>query len=80
VDFKTSAHESADLEGFLARERERHAPQLERYAAVMALREPAQPIRVGLYFPLHAAWLEWAPGDPPPGRAAGAQNVPVIVN
>jgi ATP-dependent exoDNAse (exonuclease V) beta subunit len=63
VDFKTGSHEGADLEGFLDRERERHAPQLERYAAVLRLLEPAREIRLGLYFPLHAGWREWSPGE-----------------
>jgi hypothetical protein len=63
VDFKTSSHEGADLDAFLDRERERHAAQLERYAAVLALREPERKIRLGLYFPLHAGWREWAPGE-----------------
>ncbi len=63
VDFKTSSHEGADLEGFLDRERLRHAAQLERYAAVLALREPGRPLRLGLYFPLHAGWREWTPGE-----------------
>jgi ATP-dependent exoDNAse (exonuclease V) beta subunit len=62
VDFKTGAHEGGDLEGFLDRERERHSRQLERYAAVMRLLEPDREIRLGLYFPLHAGWREWAPG------------------
>ena len=35
VDYKTSSHEGAGLEEFLDRERERYAPQLERYAALM---------------------------------------------
>jgi hypothetical protein len=63
IDVKTSSHEGAGLEEFLDRERQRHAAQLERYAAVFALREPDRPIRIGLYFPLHAGWREWSPGD-----------------
>jgi ATP-dependent exoDNAse (exonuclease V) beta subunit len=63
VDFKTSAHEGGDLEAFLDRERERHARQLETYAAVVRLLEPERPLRLGLYFPLHAGWREWAPGE-----------------
>jgi ATP-dependent helicase/nuclease subunit A len=63
VDFKTSSHDGADLDGFLDRERQRHAVQLERYAAVLALREPSREIRLGLYFPLHAGWREWRSGE-----------------
>jgi ATP-dependent exoDNAse (exonuclease V) beta subunit len=50
VDYKTSRHEGADLEGFLDRERERYTPQLRTYAA---LRNGS---RQGLYFPLLAGW------------------------
>ncbi|MCE3285752.1 MAG: hypothetical protein K0R70_2008, partial [Steroidobacteraceae bacterium] len=58
VDYKTSAHEGADLEAFLDNERERYRPQLERYANLL---RPlgAEPIRLGLYFPLLSAWREW---------------------
>ena len=62
VDYKTSSHEGAGLEDFLDQQRERYAPQLERYAALMqALGD--EPVRVGLYFPLLSAWREWAPGE-----------------
>jgi ATP-dependent helicase/nuclease subunit A len=64
VDFKTSAHEGGDLEGFLDRERQRHARQLETYARVMRLREPARELRLGLYFPLYAGWRDWSPVEP----------------
>ncbi len=60
VDYKTGTHEGGDLEAFLDRERERYAPQLERYALVMAALDPAHPIRLGLYFPLLGGWREWA--------------------
>jgi len=62
VDYKTSQHEGTDLEGFLEQERRRYAPQLELYARLVAARDGAHPIRLGLYFPLHAAWREWAAG------------------
>lgn len=58
VDYKTSVHEGADLDAFLDRERSRYAPQLERYAAIFALRD-TRPIRLGLYFPLLGGWREW---------------------
>ena len=56
VDWKTSYREGGDLEGFLANEQARYAPQLERYAAALEAR------RLGLYFPALARWREWEPG------------------
>jgi ATP-dependent helicase/nuclease subunit A len=53
VDWKTSRHEGKDLEGFLANEQARYAPQLERYAAALDAR------RLGLYFPALTSWREW---------------------
>ncbi|MBM3754578.1 MAG: DNA helicase UvrD [Acidobacteria bacterium] len=58
IDYKTSSHEGGGLESFLDNERERHRPQLERYAEVMA-RMDARPIKLGLYFPLLDGWREW---------------------
>jgi len=55
VDYKTSGHEGADVEGFLDEERKRYHEQLERYAA--ALGKPGA--RRGLYFPLLKGWREW---------------------
>ncbi|MBV8032052.1 MAG: UvrD-helicase domain-containing protein, partial [Betaproteobacteria bacterium] len=50
VDYKTSRHEGADAEGFLDRELERYARQLEDYAS-------ASPgARTALYFPLLKGW------------------------
>ncbi|HET7731989.1 MAG TPA: UvrD-helicase domain-containing protein [Usitatibacter sp.] len=56
VDYKTSSHEGADVEGFLGAEQSRYREQLERYAAV-AVRGEAM---LGLYFPLLRGWREWA--------------------
>jgi ATP-dependent exoDNAse (exonuclease V) beta subunit len=53
VDYKTSAHEGADREGFLDRERDRYAAQLERYARALGGTS-----RLGLYFPLLGGWRE----------------------
>ena len=53
VDYKTSAHEGADPEGFLDQERTRYAAQLERYARALGGTS-----RLGLYFPLLAGWRE----------------------
>ncbi len=58
VDYKTSSHEGAGLEEFLDREQQRYRPQLERYAQLLRKLAPA-PVRLGLYFPLLAAWREW---------------------
>ena len=55
VDYKTSSHEGADLEAFLAQEQERYREQLERY--VVAVAKPGA--RRGLYFPLLKGWREW---------------------
>jgi ATP-dependent exoDNAse (exonuclease V) beta subunit len=57
VDYKTSSHEGADLEGFLDQERERYRAQLERYARAFS----GGPARLGLYFPLHSGWRDWDP-------------------
>jgi ATP-dependent exoDNAse (exonuclease V) beta subunit len=58
VDFKTSRHEGGDLEAFLASERMRHAPQLERYARALAAID-ARPIRLALYYPLLGRLDDW---------------------
>jgi ATP-dependent exoDNAse (exonuclease V) beta subunit len=67
VDFKTSRHEGGDLTGFLARERQRHAPQLAGYARAIALLD-ARPIRLALYFTALARLDAW---DYVPGAGAG---------
>jgi ATP-dependent helicase/nuclease subunit A len=53
VDYKTSTHTGADVEGFLDRERERYAAQLQRYASALD-----RGARCGLYFPMLAGWRE----------------------
>jgi ATP-dependent exoDNAse (exonuclease V) beta subunit len=53
VDYKTSQHEGADVEGFLERERERYSAQLARYGRALGDVD-----RLGLYFPLLAGWRE----------------------
>ncbi len=62
IDYKSSRHSGGALDEFLEREVERYRPQLERYARIAQKLGP-EPVRVGLYFPLMAAWREWAPGD-----------------
>jgi ATP-dependent helicase/nuclease subunit A len=53
VDYKTSGHEGADIEGFLDREQKRYAAQLDAYAVALG------GAKRGLYFPLHAGWRDW---------------------
>ena len=51
IDYKTSTHEGADLERFLAEQLERYRPQLETYRLLARGLGP-QPVRAALYFPL----------------------------
>jgi ATP-dependent exoDNAse (exonuclease V) beta subunit len=57
IDYKTSRHEGADLAGFLDREKERYAPQLNQYS------EHLEGARMALYLPLVHGWREWAGGE-----------------
>jgi ATP-dependent exoDNAse (exonuclease V) beta subunit len=57
VDYKTSAHEGGDLEGFLAAEVSRYSPQLRKYAAIYEAFSGAEP-RCALYFPLLQRFIE----------------------
>ncbi|MXZ80121.1 MAG: AAA family ATPase [Gammaproteobacteria bacterium] len=58
VDYKTSRHESGDVDDFLDNQQERYRDQMERYAEIMSSFE-TRPIRLGLYFPLLKGWREW---------------------
>ncbi|MDY6946620.1 MAG: 3'-5' exonuclease, partial [Pseudomonadota bacterium] len=58
VDFKTGSHEGGGLEQFLAEEVLRYRDQLQRYARLMRLFRPDQPVRAALYFPLMKQWRE----------------------
>jgi ATP-dependent exoDNAse (exonuclease V) beta subunit len=58
VDFKTGSHEGGGLEQFLAEEVRRYRDQLQRYARLMKLFRPDQPVRAALYFPLMKQWRE----------------------
>lgn len=53
VDYKTSRHEGANVEGFLDQEQKRYAAQLDAYATALGGASR------GLYFPLHAGWRDW---------------------
>ena len=59
VDYKTSRHESGDIEQFLNLQQERYRGQLEKYAAIMSAMDD-RPIRLGLYLPILRGWREWA--------------------
>lgn len=58
IDYKTSRHEEEDVDAFLDQQQERYKEQLEKYGALMALKED-EPIKLGLYFPLLQGWREW---------------------
>lgn len=58
VDYKTGSHQGGGLDAFLTRERERYAPQMATYATLFAAMED-RPVRMALYFPLMAGWIEW---------------------
>ncbi len=58
VDFKTSTHEGANLQGFLDEEELRYTPQLKQYASLVLHLEPERKIRFGLYFPALTQWRE----------------------
>jgi ATP-dependent exoDNAse (exonuclease V) beta subunit len=53
VDYKTSRHEGAGVEGFLDREQQRYAAQLLNYSTIF------QGAQLGLYFPLLSGWRQW---------------------
>ncbi|MBI5562494.1 MAG: PD-(D/E)XK nuclease family protein, partial [Deltaproteobacteria bacterium] len=59
IDYKTGGHEGGALTEFLASEKERYAPQLERYAAALAALGETREIRKGLYYPALSGWIEW---------------------
>ena len=58
VDYKTSRHEGADLDGFLAQEQDRYQEQLVRYGRVFHAFD-GRPVELGLYFPLLSAFRHW---------------------
>ena len=67
IDYKTSTHGGGALEDFLAREVERYAMQLTRYASVVRRLGP-EPVRTALYFPVLGAWRELRAAPVPPQR------------
>ena len=60
IDFKTSRHEGANLEAFLAEEIKRYRSQLERNVALARGLGP-EPVKAALYFPLMSRFREMEP-------------------
>jgi len=58
IDYKTATHEGGSLADFLSDELQRHAPQMQRYAAILEHLEPNRVIKTALYFPMLDAWVE----------------------
>ena len=67
VDYKTTPHGPAGLEGFLKEQRATYSPQLETYAHILArVRSiPLSKVRLALYFPAipRLTWWNAAPSD-----------------
>jgi ATP-dependent exoDNAse (exonuclease V) beta subunit len=61
VDYKTATHGREGAEEFFADERAKYGPQIEAYARVMADRVEEARLRVGLYYPMMARLVWWAP-------------------
>ncbi|HWR35018.1 MAG TPA: UvrD-helicase domain-containing protein [Clostridia bacterium] len=60
IDYKTGWHDESTRDAFLANERVRYEAQLQQYA-VFLKKLDGRAVRVGLYFPLMNAWLDWEP-------------------
>jgi ATP-dependent exoDNAse (exonuclease V) beta subunit len=58
IDFKSSWHSGVDREAFFDNEQQRYQEQLARYGAALRA-NAAEPICLGLYFPLHGGWRSW---------------------
>lgn len=58
IDYKTGSHEGGDTDAFLDREKQRYAPQLEKYAQLLQKLDNRR-IKLGLYFPMLSSWREW---------------------
>ena len=61
VDYKTTTHGTEGLDVFLRHEREKYAPQLEAYAAVLQRTKGEPAIRLALYYPLLSKLIWWEP-------------------
>ncbi len=65
VDFKTTMHGREGLAAFLEKEREKYAPQMLAYAAVLAEGDPdPRPVHMMLYYPMMAAHTWWSTESP----------------
>ena len=61
IDYKTATHGRESMDEFLTDERAKYGPQIEAYAQVMADRVEDGQLRVGLYYPMLARLVWWAP-------------------
>lgn len=61
VDYKTATHGREGVEEFMAEERVKYGPQMDAYARAMADRVAAGRLRAGLYYPMLARLVWWAP-------------------
>lgn len=57
IDYKTGEHLGADLEHFIASEKERYKPQLDKYEAAIQKLD-SRPIKKALYYPMHQKLVE----------------------
>ncbi|HEX3967870.1 MAG TPA: UvrD-helicase domain-containing protein [Edaphobacter sp.] len=64
VDYKTATHGREGVQQFLAEERVKYGPQMDAYARMMVDRVEAGRLRVGLYYPMLARLVWWAPAMP----------------
>jgi ATP-dependent helicase/nuclease subunit A len=62
IDYKTAMHGPEGLDEFLADERAKYEAQMETYARMMHDRVERDRLRVGLYYPMLAKLVWWAPG------------------
>lgn len=60
IDFKTGMHAGGSLKEFFESERERYSGQLAKYEAALRAFGETRPIKKGLYYPAHRAWVEVA--------------------
>lgn len=58
IDYKSSNYEGTEPTQFLAVEKQRHQAQLNQYATLMSQLE-SLPIKLGLYYPVAQAWIDW---------------------
>jgi ATP-dependent helicase/nuclease subunit A len=61
IDYKTATHGREGLDEFLAEERMKYEAQMSAYARMMSDRVEDGRLRVGLYYPMLARLVWWAP-------------------